>query len=60
MSKQAETKSAVVINPQHYNFKQFQTRNILMRINQGDRSTWVHVPSETLSYTSSVTHQIKI
>ena len=48
--KQAEAKRDGVINPQNYNFNQFQTRKILMlskryESTEVDRRTWLHVPS---------------
>ena len=58
--KQAEAKRDGVINPQNYNFNQFQTRKILMlskryESTEVDRRTWLHVPSGTLWSTSSDT-----
>ena len=50
--KQAEAKRYGVINPQDYNFKQFETRKILVlskcyESTEVDRRTWLHVPSGT-------------
>ena len=62
--KQAKAKGDGVINPQNYNFNQFQTRkNYLMlskryESTEVDRRTWLHVPSGTHWYTSSDTHQV--
>ena len=61
--KQAEAKRDGVINPQNYNFNQFQTRKILMlskryESTEVDRRTWLHVPSGTHWSTSSDTHQV--
>ena len=48
--KQAEAKRDGLINPQNYNFNQFQTRKILMlskryESTEVNRRTWLHVPS---------------
>ena len=60
--KQAEAKRDGVINPQNYNFNQFNTENFdaLKRFEstEVDRRTWPHVPSGTLWSTSSDTHQV--
>ena len=61
--KQAEAKRDGVINPQNYNFNQFETRKILMlskryESTEVDRRTWLHVPSGTHWSTSSDTHQV--
>ena len=61
--KQAEAKRNGVINPQNYNFNQFNTRKILMlskryESTEVDRRTWLHVPSGTHWSTSSDTHQV--
>ena len=61
--KQAEAKRDDVINPQNYNFNQFQTRKILMlskryESTEVDRRTWLHVPSGTHWSTSSDTRQV--
>ena len=63
MPKEAEAKRDGVINPQNYNFDQFETRNILMlskryESTEVDRRTWLHVPSGTHWSTSSDTHQV--
>ena len=63
MPKQAEAKRDGVINPQNYNFNQFQTRKILMlskryESTEVDRRTWLHVHSGTHWSTSSDTHQV--
>ena len=64
VSKQAEAKGDGVINPQNYNFNQFNTANFdaLNRheSTEDDRRTWLHVPSGTHWSTSSDvdTHQV--
>ena len=62
LPKQTEAKRDGVINPQNYNFKQFNTENLdaLKRYEstEVDRRTWLHVPSGTLWSTSSYTHQV--
>ena len=63
MPKLAQAKRDGVINPQNYNFNQFETRKILMlskryESTEVDRRTWLHVPSGTHWSTSSDTHQV--
>ena len=63
--KQAEAKRDGVINPQNYNFNQFETRKIFMlskryESTEVDRRTWLHVPSGTHWSTSSDTHQVVV
>ena len=59
MPKQAEAKRDGVINPQNYNFNQFNTENFdaLKRYEstEVERRTWLHVPSVTQWPTSSDT-----
>ena len=63
MQKQGKAKRDGVINPQYSNLKEVSTRKILM-LSKGyestkvDRRTWLHVPPETPSSTSSYTHQV--
>ena len=60
--KEAEAKWDGVINPQNYNFNQFNTENFdalkRYKSTEVDRRTWLHVPSGTLWSTSSDTHQV--
>ena len=63
MPKQAEAKRDGVINPQNYNFNQFETRKFLMlskryESTEVNRRTLLHVPSGTHWSTSSDTHQV--
>ena len=61
--KQAEAKGDGVINPQIYNFNQFQTLKTLMlskcyESNEVYRGTWLHMTSGTLCFTSSDTYRV--
>ena len=61
--KKAEAKRDGVINPQNYNFNQFEIRKMLMLSKRYEstevvRRTWLHVPSRTHWFTSSDTHQV--
>ena len=62
MPNQAEAKKDGVINPQNYNFKQFNTEHFdalkHYESTEVDRRTWMHVPSGTQWSTSSDTHQL--
>ena len=59
---QAEAKWDGVINPQNYNFNQFNTENFdalkRYKSTEVDRITWLPLPLRTLWSTSNDTHQV--
>ena len=62
MANQADAKGDGVINPQNYNFGQFNTENIdaskRYESTEVDRRTWLQMPSGTPWFTSSDNHQV--